>query len=204
MLIEQFYFYCFYALPLLTLLLYRNAFGPKFLQLGLGSLFILFYIISNHIGLIFLFHAKEGIKQLAAVDKSVVVMMAATTSLVTFAYLIADAMLKNVRPSLRMFSASAIDRRQLRVAPATMIILFSAIIAIVKFLDGSPLLQMLSQSVEAANAQRVANYSNVQDFFGWKLSYIQIIFKVTELLSLIYLVLFLSTKRKRYFFYCIV
>lgn len=191
-------FYSLYILPLLILYLYRNRLGARCFQVGSANLLMFFYIVVNHVGLIMFYHAEKGLKQLAVVDKSIVVMMAGITSLVVLAFLIADSLMRQIHSNYRLVNINNVKQQRLNFFPLMLLIGFTGFIATAKFLDNSPLQMMLTGHLDMANEARVSDFSSNHTFLGIKPSYLKIFFEMASFVSILFLVKFMATKKKRY------
>lgn len=194
----DFFFYSLYILPLVILYSYRNRMGARYFQVGSANLLMFFYIVVNHIGLIVLYGAQGGVKQLMSVDKSTVMLMTAYTSVVVLAFIIADSLVRQFNPTYRMVDTQKINKHKLYYFPLLILILFTGAIATLKFFDNSPLLMMIRGDLDLANKARVSNFSEHKVFWGIKPSYLKIFFEMATFVAILVLVKFMVTKRVRY------
>ena len=177
---------------------HRNRVGVCSLQVGCASLLMFFYIITNHLGLIAFYLAENGIKQLGTLNKQTVIEMAGYTSIVTLSYILADLLVRNFKADFRLVNIQTIRFERVHIFPLLVVTGLMTLISVLKFLDGSPLLLMLSGDVEAALSGRVSNYSDQNTFLGIKPSYLKVIFEVGQFATILVLAKFMALKSLKY------
>ncbi|MCG8611108.1 MAG: hypothetical protein MI864_11280 [Pseudomonadales bacterium] len=165
------------------------------MRVNCSSIVMLFYIISNHIGLVFLFFAEHGVKQLSYINKDTVLYLAACSSVVVLIYIVIDALLLKVSPYQRFVDVKAITDERINYIPIIAIGLLTGAVAMAKFLDNSPLLMLLSGDFSGAHSARLSTYSDGNYFWGIKPSYLKIIFEVLLFAMTIPLVKFATNKK---------
>ena len=123
-----------------------------------------FYIVVNHVGLLWMYTAEGGVKQLTSVNKNTVILLAAISVIVTFAYILADLLVRQLFPYQRMVIRQRLAEGNIHYQPLFLLLCFTGTIAVLKFLQGSPLLMLITGDALAANQARLTEYTTTLIF----------------------------------------
>lgn len=177
---------------------YRNRLGGRAFQVGCASMLMFFYIVVNHVGLLWMYTAEGGVKQLTSVNKNTVILLAAISVIVTFAYILADLLVRQLFPYQRMVIRQRLAEGNIHYQPLFLLLCFTGTIAVLKFLQGSPLLMLITGDALAANQARLTEYTTHSYFLGIKPSYIKIFFEIATFSMILVLIKFMATFKFKY------
>lgn len=194
----HFAFYSSYFLPLLLLLLYRNSRGARVLSVSSPGLLLVFYLLTNHLGLVVLYHAEDGIKQLSSVDRSTVLLLSSYSSIVVIVYIFTDVLFRHKFRRYRRVIPQYVGKEKFSLLPIFLLLVITATLAIMKFLDDSPLKLLLAGDIVGGHGARVAEYSENTWFLGIKPSYIKTLFEIAQFFVILMLVMYAASKRLLY------
>jgi hypothetical protein len=161
---------------------------------------MLFYFISNHIGLAWLYLNPLGFKQLIEINQESVLLLAFYSLIVVCVYILSGVTFKTRFANARMTNLQLVRLEKINLAPILLVAFVALPISIAKVLDASPLLTLISGDSLAASALRLEDVTlNKSLFGGIKNSYLNIIFVVLNYASTILLVSAVATRRKKFF-----
>jgi len=192
-------FYSLYIAPFVILALYRDRNGFHVLKVTCANALMLFYLVCNHVGLLWMYLHPAGVKQLTIVNRETVVLLAFYSLVVVAAYVITGNVLGSKYTAVRVPKIDALRREKIHRVAIVIVLLVATPIAIATFLDNSALMILLSGDAVGANIARVETVSNAVWFLGIKLSYLKIIFVVLWYGSALSLVFLMSRKKIRDF-----
>lgn len=189
-------FYILYICPLVILGLYRDKNGPHVFQVNCANILMLFYIIANHIGLLFLYLNPDGIKQLTSVNKETVILLAFYSFIVVVSYIITGKTLGVKFVSVRIPKINDLRKDKINWLPITLVFLVAAAIAYAKVKSNSPLLMLLEGDPHAAGQLRLEGVTEGSSLWGLKSSYIDIILNVLRFTSILALIVLMVRQKK--------
>lgn len=188
-------FFLPYLGTFVLLALYRDRSGPYVFKVSCASVLMLFYLLYNHVGLILLYNAQEGVKQLRVIDPNTVILLAWYSVAVVLAYVVSGVMLGRKFTAVRVPDVGRL--RSARINWPILVIIVAALtpLAIWKALDQSPLLILLSGDAVGALAARVDEVTTDRHFLGIKPSYINILWSILSFAQIVVLVVAMTRKR---------
>lgn len=195
-------FILLYITPLLILALYcdkKKPYTPHVLKINCANALVLFYMVSDHIGLLWLYLHPNGVNQLEAIDRNTVLLLSFYSLLVVIAYIVTGSVCGSKCVSIRVPHVESLRKSKIRYFPIFLILLIATPIAVSKATIDSPLLLLLSGASAEAIVARVTQVSTKTWFLGIKPSYIDIIFVVLSFVSIFPLVAFIIKKKIRFF-----
>ena len=163
------------------------------------SILLIFYFLSNHISLAFLYFNDGHYKQLNNIDKNVVLELSVVNCIITiiFGIVILSRFNTKLNSSLKNNLHKIIEPESKSCFVfLTLLCLLSLIFSLIRFYDNSSLFLLYTYNdINLAKDSRLSYYSNVPDVLGIPLKYINSIFMFYDVL-LIYLI-FISLKAKK-------
>ena len=205
MLIQDLLFYSLYIVPFVVLARYRDETSVYLLKVSCANALMLFYMISDHIGLLILYLSSDGVKQLNVIDRDTVILLAFYSIVVTLAYVTTGKALGRKYSSIRIPVINVLENEKIDLRFISLLILIASPIVILKILDDSPLLLLLAGSATEATVLRVENAGSASLFLGIKSSYLEILFSLLAFASEVCLVAaFVNREIKHYLYYIII
>lgn len=195
---ENLSFFFLYSLPFIILALYRDKDGICVLRVNCANVLMLFYLIANHIGLVWLYLHPDGVKQLKEINEQTVLVLAFYSIIVVVAYVVSGVILGTRFSAVRVPDVRVLRVEKINITPIVLVALIALPVSIAKVLDGSPLLDLLSGDALGANAARVEAVMAGKSFFGIKQSYLNIIFYILGFAGTIVLVAALAKRSTKY------
>lgn len=187
-------FYLLYSTPFLVLSILSRY--PKFniFKISIAGSLLLFYLIVNHLGLVFLYNQDHLGHGNIKIEKGVLLLLAVYSNIVTGMFIIAGFLI-NVRIKSRDDFSEG--ETQINMLPIYLLLPVLVFFAFAKFLDSSPLQLLLAGDVHGATVERLGQVSeNRTSILGIKHSYIQILFEIGQFVVIFLLISYLKFRRK--------
>lgn len=193
--ILDFVFYTLYLIPFVVLLLYRDGSMPHVLKVSCTNVLMLFYMLYDHVGLVFLYRAAPGgIHQLLSVNAQTVVLLAFYNCVVVAAYVGSGLALGERFTRIRIPDLQVLRTMRINWFPLVFTILLLTPLAIWKVMAGSPLLLLLQGNAVAALGARVGEVTTGQSFLGIKPSYLDALWAVFSFVQVVTVVIALTRR----------
>ena len=177
--IKDLTFYTLYLIPFAVLLLYRDGRVPYVLKVCCTSALMLFYMLYNHVGLLFLYRAAPGgTHQLLSVNADTVLLLAFYNCVVVAAYVGSGIILGRRVTRFRVPDLTVLRATNINWFPLVFTVLLLTPLAVWKVMSGSPLLLLLQGNAMGALEARVGEVTTGQSFLGIKPSYIDALWAV--------------------------
>jgi len=193
-------FFILYIMPFIILILYRDRRGAYVFQITCANMLMLFYVVVDHIGLLWLYLYRDGVKQLTSINRETVILLAFYSLVIVVVYVTTGLALGSKCSAARIPDIHILRREKVNWTPILIVLLIAAPIAYLKFQSDSPLLILLSGDALAANMARVEAVTFNIRFLGIKASYLDVIFTVLSFASIIVLVASLVKNKIKYGF----
>lgn len=192
-------FLLLFVTPFVLLALNRDDAGPQALRVGCANSLMLFYLIADHCGLLWLHYSGDGgVHQLASVSQGTVVLLAFYSNVVVCAYLITGRLIGSSGRRWRTADLERLRSERFRIVPLVLLACLVIPVAVAKVRAGSPLLLLVQGEALAATEARVAEVSTGSWFLGIKPSYLNVLFTMLEYSGYVALVLLFARRRLRY------
>lgn len=191
-------FWALFLAPLAVLAVYRDRDGLHVFRVGCANTLMLFYVIANHIGLVWLYFSDGDVGQLRNVRHETIALLAFYSNVVVAAYVASAWMFSGGKQSKQRPDLVVLQCTNYRVGSILLLVAIALPVVVAKVLDDSPLLSLLAGDPLAATEARVRGVSEARWFLGIKPAYLDVLFFLLNYSGYVSLVLFLSKRQFRY------
>ncbi len=187
-------FYLLYSTPYVVLLLLSGYNKFNIFRISIAGSLLLFYLIVNHVGLVFLFNQDHLGHGNIKVEKGIILLLTVYSNIVTGMFVIAGFLINTHVKTRGEFRER---EPQINMLPIYLLLPILAFFAFAKFLDSSPLQLLLAGDVHGATVERLGQVSeNRTSILGIKHSYVQILFEIGQFIIIFLLISYLKFRRK--------
>lgn len=145
-------FYLLYCSPFLVLSFLSRYSKFNVFRISIAGSLLLFYLIVNHLSLVFLYNQDHLGHGDVKVEKGVVLLLTVYSNIVTGIFIFAGFLINTrVRPRNNFGAGQA----QINMLPIYLLMPVLAFFAFAKFLDSSPLQLLLAGDVRGATVERL-------------------------------------------------
>jgi hypothetical protein len=187
----DFLFWFFYFLPLIVLYFLSKINTFNVFQISIANILVLFYLISNHLGLASIYYNGFIRSGEIAVNYHTLFLLTVYNNIVVLIFILTGILI----PKPRRLKTN--KNEKLNLFPIIIILPVLLFFSIYKYLNQSPLQLLLSGDVQGATVERISQVSeNRTSILGIKHSYIQILFEICIYIIILLLSSYYIHKRR--------